>query len=54
MAHLSNQKALDVESGAIEQIIVTGRANADAMICYILEQSKETMLQFSKGTIKVL
>ena len=53
-ADLSNQKALDAESRAIQQIIVTGRANAGAMICYIPEQSKETMLQFSKGTTKVL
>ena len=46
-ADLSKQKALDADSKAIQQIISTGRANAGVMICYILELSKETMLQFS-------
>ena len=32
------------------KIIFTDRANADAMIYYILKQSKETMLKFSKRT----
>ena len=50
---LSKQKALDVNSRAIQQIIFTGRANASAMIYYIFEQSKEITLQFSKGTTKV-
>ena len=50
---LSKQKALDVNSKAIQQIIFTGRANASAMIYYIFEQSKEITLQFSKGTTKV-
>ena len=53
-ADLSKQKALDADSRAIQQIIFTGRANSDAMIYYILKQSKETILQFSKGTTKVL
>ena len=46
-ADLSKQKALDADSRAIQQIISTGRANAGVMIYYILELSKETMLQFS-------
>ena len=53
-ADLSKQKALDANSRAIQLIIFTGRTNAGAMIYYILEQSKETMLQFSEGTTKVL
>ena len=53
-ADLSKQKALDADSRAIQPIILTGRANAGTMIYYILEQSKETVLQFSKGTTKVL
>ena len=53
-ADLSKQKALDADSRAIQLIIFTGRTNAGAMIYYILEQSKETMLQFSEGTTKVL
>ena len=51
-ADLSKQKALDADPRAIQQIIFIGRANAGAMIYYILEQSKETMLQFSEGTKK--
>ena len=53
-ADLSNRKALDADSRAIQQIIFTGKANAGVMIYYILEQSKETILRFSKGTTKVL
>ena len=56
---LSKQKALDADSRAIQQIIFTGKikateANTRVIICYILEQSKETMLEFPKGTTKVL
>ena len=51
---LSKQKALDADSRAIQQIIFTGKASAGVMIYYILEQSKETMLEFAKGTTKVL
>ena len=52
-ADLSKQKTLDAESRAIQQIIFTGKASARVMIYYILEQSKESILQFSKGTTKV-
>ena len=51
---LSKQKALDAVSRAIQQIIFTGKASKGVMIYYILEQSKETMLEFAKGTTKVL
>ena len=53
-ANLIKQKALDADSRAIQQIICTGKANVSAMIYYILNQSKETALQFSRGTTKVL
>ena len=53
-ADLSKQKALDADSRAIQRIIFTGKASADLMVYYILKQSKDTILQFSKGTIKVL
>ena len=53
-ADLSKQKALDADSRAIQQIIFTGKADASAMIYYILKESKETTLQLSKGTKKVL
>ena len=58
-ADLSKQKPLDADSKAIQQIISTGKikstvADARVIIYYILERSKETILQFSKGTTKVL
>ena len=58
-ADLSKKKALDADSRAIQQIIFTGKikstvANTRVIIYYILEQSKETILKFSKGTTKVL
>ena len=52
---LSKQKALDADPKAIQQIIFTGQApNNKIRIYYILEQSKETILEFAKGTAKVL
>ena len=58
-ADLSKQKALDVDSRAIQQIIFIGKikstvVNTRVIIHYILDQSNETMLEFSKGTTKVL
>ena len=55
----SKQKALDTDSRAIQQIIFTGKikateANTRVIIYYILEKSKETILEFAKGTTKVL
>ena len=54
MADLSKQKALDSDSRAVQQIIFTGKASTNVMVYYILEQSKETILQISEGTTKVL
>ena len=58
-ADLSKQKALDADSRSIQQIIFTGKikatvANTRVVIFYILEKSKETILEFSKGTTKIL
>ena len=58
-ANLSKQKALDADSKAIQQIIFTEkikptRNNTRVIIYYILEQSKETILEFAKGTTKTL
>ena len=58
-ADLSKQKALDADSRAIQQIIFTGKikpaaTNTSVIIYYILEQSKEPKLEFTKGTTKVL
>ena len=52
---LSKQKALDADPKAIQQIIFNGQApNNKIRIYYILEQSEETILEFAKGTTKVL
>ena len=56
---LSKQKALDNDSRPIQQIIFTCKikatvANTRVIIYYILEQSKETMLQCSKGKTKIM
>ena len=60
-ADLSKQKALDADPRAIQQIIFTGKIKSTAqntrvIIYYILEflQSKEKMLEFFKGTAKIL
>ena len=55
---LSKQKALDADSITTQQTIFIGKIkaaadNTRAIIYYILEQSKETMLEFSKGTTKL-
>ena len=51
---LSKQKALDADPKAIQKIIFNGKTDNQIRAYYILEQSKETILQFSKGTTKVL
>ena len=51
--YLSEQKALDADSRAIQQIIFTGKVIENILIYYILEKSKETILEFSKGATKV-
>ena len=58
-ADLSKQKALDADSRVIQQIIFTGKIKATAdntrvIIYYILEKSKEIILEFSKGRTNVL
>ena len=50
---LSKQKELDADSRAVQQIESYGMLKTDSRICTVLEKSKETMLQFSKGTTKV-
>ena len=50
---LSKQKALDADLTAIQQIIFTGQTENQIRVYYIIEQSKERILEFSKGTTKV-
>ena len=55
---LSKQKSLDVDPRAIQQIVFQGVVGGDNDLKIrpytILEQSKETILEFYKGTAKVL
>ena len=54
-AVLSKQKVLDADSRSIQQIIFTRKviAAVTRVFC-ILEKSKETILEFAKGTTKAL
>ena len=53
---LSKQQALDAHPRAIQQISFTVNLDraGNTRICFILEEAKETVLNFSQGTIKVL
>ena len=51
---LTKQKALDVDLRVIQQIIFTGKVSENVMVHYILQQSKNAILQFSKRTTNVL
>ena len=52
---LSKKKALDPDPKAIQQIIFTGQVDDENLtVFYILQKSKETILEFLKGTTKVL
>ena len=56
---LSKQKALDADPRTIQQIVFQGVARGDdnntkIRLYTILEKSKETVLEFYKGTAKVL
>ena len=51
---LCKQKELGAYLRAIQQIEFYGMLKTNLQVCTILEKSKETTLQFSKGTAKVL
>ena len=51
---LSKQKELDADPRAIQQIEFYGKLSADAFVLFVLEKSKETVLEFYKGTAKVM
>ena len=53
---LSRQQALDADPRAIQQINFTANLDREGntRIYYILEESKETKLNFAQGTVKVL
>ena len=53
---LSKQQALDADPRAIQQINFTANLDraGNTRVYFILEESKETILDFSQGTVKVL
>ena len=51
---LSRQKILGAVRRANQQIVFTGTASENMDIYYVLEQSKETILEFSEEIAKVL
>ena len=50
---LSKQKELDADPRAIQQIEFKYTLEINSTIYWVLEKSKETILEFYKGTIKV-
>ena len=55
-ADLSKQQALDADPRAIQQINFTANLDraGNTRVYFILEEAKETILNFSQGTVKVL
>ena len=53
---LSKQEALDADPRAIQQINFTANLDraGNIRVYFILEEAKETILDFSQGTVKVL
>ena len=55
---LNKQQALDDDPKAIQQINFTGnlawQGNENTTMFFIIEETKETILDFSKGTVKLL
>ena len=53
---LSKQRALDVDPKAIQQINFTANLDraGNTRFYFILEEAKETVFEFSQGTVKVL
>ena len=51
---LSKQKELDADPRAIQQIEFYGMLDTNSLVLTVFEKSKETILEFYKGTAKVL
>ena len=53
--YLSKQQALDADPKAMQQINFTGNLAraAGAIIFFIIEEAKETVLDFSQETVKI-
>ena len=54
--NLSKQQALDADPRAIQQINFTANSDRDGntRFYFIFEEGKETVFEFSQGTVKVL
>ena len=52
--NLSQQKELDTDPRSIQQIEANFMLDTNSQILTVLEKSKETILEFYKGTVKVL
>ena len=52
--YLSEPKKLDVDLRAVQQIEFYGMLRTNSQVCAVLEKSKDTLLEFNKGTAKVL
>ena len=53
-ADLSKQKELDADPKANQKIEFYRKLGTNSQVCTVLEKSKETLLEFSRGTAKVL
>ena len=53
---LSRQQAFDADPKATEHINFTGDLDQpnNAKILFIIEEAKETILEFSQGTVRIL
>ena len=51
--NLSKQKELNADPRAIQQIEFKYMLGTNSTIFWVLEKSKETILEFYKGTVKV-
>ena len=53
---LSKQRALDADPRAIQQINFTANLDrpGNTTMFFVVEEAKETVLDFSQGTVKVL
>ena len=50
---LSKHQALDADPKAIQQINFSGNLEEQSTIFFIIEEAKETVLDFLQGTVKV-
>ena len=51
---LNEQQGLDADPTAVQQINFTANLDRDPTMFFIIEQAKETVFEFSQGTVNVL